>query len=99
MADWYLKKVLCQFDSRFSDVYDQTSGYVHLSDKAFYQTVKSCDNYTIEWQIGTPLLERHNHVLIEAADAFIHFTQLHYKMLAAVAESKTRYDAAYEDDQ
>lgn len=99
MTDKHLKEVLCQFDSRFSAVYDQTSGYIHLSDKAFYQTVKSCDDYVIEWQIGMPLLERHNHVLVEATDAFIHFTRLHYKMLAAVAESKTRYDAAHENEQ
>lgn len=95
MCDGYLKKVLCKFDSRFSDVYNQASGYIHLSNKAFYQTVKKCDNYTIEWQIGAPLPERHYHVLIEATQAFIHFTKLHNKMLTTVAESKQQFDALY----
>lgn len=95
MTDRYMKKELCKMDSRFADVYDQASGYIHLSDKAFYQTVKSCDNNIIEWQIGTPLLEKHNTVLLEAADAFVCYTRLHYKMLTAVAESKQSFDREY----
>ena len=42
---------------------------------------------------GQNLLERHNPVLIEAAEAFIHFVKFHFKMLKAVAESKERFDA------
>lgn len=93
MSDGYLKGELSKLDSVFADVYDQASGYVHLSEKAFYQMVASCEDYKINFYAGPNLLERHNPFLIEAAEAFIHFVKLHFKMLEAVAESKERLDA------
>lgn len=93
LTDGHLKDELTKMDSRFEQVYDQASGYVHLSDKAFYQTVASCDDNTIEFYVGPGLLEKHNPVLLEAADAFIHFVRLHFKMLKVVVESKQRFDA------
>lgn len=93
MSDGYLKDELSKQDSVFAQVYDQASGYVHLSDKAFYQMVESCKDNTIRFYAGANLLERHNPVLIEAAEAFIHFVKLHFKMLNAVAKSKERFDA------
>lgn len=48
LKDFYLKEELNKIEPHFSAVYDNTSGYIHLSDKAFYQTVNTCDNYTIE---------------------------------------------------
>lgn len=97
LKDGYLKDELSKLDPGFSIVYDNTSGYIHLSDKAFYQTVKSCDNEVIEWVIGTTLLERFNPLLIESADAFVHFVQLHYQILSAVVKSKERVDREYQD--
>ena len=94
MFDGYLKDELTKWDPVFAQVYDQASGYVHLSDKAFYQMVESCDDSIISLYAGPNLLERHNPALIEAAEAFIHFVKLHFKMLKAVAESKERFDAA-----
>ena len=52
----------------------------------------------MEWQIGQALQERFNPLLLEAADDFIHFIKIHYKMLQAVVESKKRYDATHEDE-
>lgn len=98
MSDAYLKKKMTLFNKYFSDVYDCASGYIHFSDKAFYQTVISCNDKTLEWQIGQSLQERFNPLMLEAADAFIHFTKLNYKMLQAVADSKRLYDAAHEGD-
>ena len=92
MSDGYLKDEISKMDSVFADVYDQASGYVHLSEKAFYQMVASCEDNKINLYAGPNLLERHNHILIEAAEAFIHFVKLHFKMLKAVAESKERFD-------
>lgn len=92
MYDWYLKNELTKQDPVFAEVYDQASGYVHLSDKAFYQMVQSCNDGTINLFAGPNLLELHNPVLIEVAEAFIHFVKLHFKMLKAVAESKERFD-------
>jgi len=98
MTDAHLKKKLAIFSTSFPDVYDRASGYIHLSNMAFYETVVNIDNYTISWQIGHQLQERFNPLLLEAADAFIHFTKLHYKMLQAVVDSKHRYDAIHEDN-
>lgn len=92
MTDGYLKGELSIIAPRFADVYNQASGYIHLSAKAFYQTVVKVEDNSIEWQVGRELPEKRNPVLIEAADALIHFVELHFKMLDAVADSKRRVD-------
>ena len=96
LSDSYLKKELSKIDSGFSDIYDQASGYIHLSEKAFYQTVVSCEDYHINFQIGHALPEKFNPILIEAADAFIHYVKLHYRILDAVVDSKRRFDSSQE---
>ena len=97
MLDGYLKGEITKIDSVFAKVYDNASGYVHLSEKAFYQTVEKCEDYQFEFQIGRPLPEKRNTPLLEAADAYIHFVELHFKLLQAVVESKQRFDAAQND--
>lgn len=98
MTDANLKKKMAAFNAAFPSVYNQASGYVHFSDTAFYQTVVSINDSTIEWQIGQVLQERFNSMLLEAADAFIHFTEIHYKMLQAVVDSKMHYDAIQQEN-
>lgn len=93
LSDRHLKEELTKFDPRFANVYDQASGYVHFSEKAFYQTIVNCKDDVIEFQIGLKLPEKYNPYLIEAADAFIHFVELHFRILEAVAESKRHYDS------
>lgn len=97
LSDSYLKKEISKIDPVFKQVYNQASGYVHFSSKAFYQTVISCENNSIEFQVGRELPEKRNQVLLEAADAFIHFVRLHYKMLEKVAESKQKYEFSHSD--
>lgn len=92
MTDGYLKGELSKIDTRFADVYNQASGYIHLSAKAFYQTVVKVEDNSIEWQVGRELPEKRNPVLIEAADAFVHFVKLHFRMLESVMKSKERFD-------
>lgn len=99
MLDGYLKDQGAKMDSVFPTVYDNASGYVHLSEKAFYQTVDSCDDYGIGIQIGQPLPEKRNAPLLEAADTYIHFVNLHFKMLQAVVESKQRFDASQTENE
>ena len=93
MTDGHLKDEVAKIDPIFSTVYDNASGYVHLSEKAFYQTVDSCDNYGMGIQIGQELPEKRNAPLLEAANAYIHFVKLHFKLLQAVVDSKQRFDA------
>ena len=94
MTDGYLKDEITKIDGQFANVYDQASGYIHLSEKAFYQTVTDIDDDgKITLQIGQVLPEKRNDPLLECADAFCHFVKLHYKLLVPVVESKKRFDA------
>lgn len=97
MTDGYLKKKLGEMDSSIVMIYDNTSGYIHLSEKAFYETVVNCDNGKVEFQIGRELPEKRNPILIEMLEAFIHFVKLYYKMVTAVVDSKQKYDLANSD--
>lgn len=97
-TDGHLKDELSLLDPKFAQVYEQASGYVHLSEKAFYQTVEDVEDSTICFNIGHPLPEKRNIPLIEGAEAYIHFVRLHFKMLQAVADSKKRYDTEHVDE-
>ena len=99
MADWYLKEELTKIEPSFSRVYEQASGYIHLSSKAFYQTVKAIDDEMITVQVGHQLPEKRNEPLLEGASAFTHYVVLHYKMLNAVCESKVRFDAEQQNEE
>lgn len=92
MKDVVLRERLEDYDSQISDVYKKSSGYIHLSDVAFYSSVCAKDNYRIEFSIGLPIREEANEILLEGADAFIHYTLLQYQLLQAVVESKKRVD-------
>lgn len=92
MTDFHLKEEVSKFDPKFKQVYNQASGYIHLSEKAFYQIVTDLDNHgKLTLQVGHALPERQNKTLIECAEAFLHFILLHYEMLNAVGESKKRF--------
>ena len=90
MSDAILQKRLEAYDSNISDVYQRSSGYVHLSKVAFHLSTFSLDNHHIEFDIGLPLKEDGNKYLLEGADAFIHYMILLYRLLNAVVESKER---------
>ena len=92
MADWYLREKVNEIDKQFSQVYEKACGFVHFSDKAFYQTVSSLENNSIGLGIGIPLPEKRNTTLLECADAYIHFIDLNFHMLQAVADSKRKYE-------
>ena len=99
MRDGYLKDEVAKIDPIFSVIYDNASGYVHLSEKAFYQTVDSCEDCGMGIQIGEPLPEKRNEALLEATADYIHFVNLHFKMLQAVVESKQRFDASQSENE
>lgn len=100
MTDGHLKDEISKIDNQFAQVYDQASGFIHLSSKAFYQTVAEIgEDNRFAFQIGHPLPEKRNEPLIECAAAFVHFVKLHYKMLNAVVESKTRFDMEQHENE
>ena len=92
LSDGHLKDEVSKLDDQFKTVYNQASGFIHLSEKAFYQTVADVDDGKITIQIGGDLPEKRNEPLIECAEAFLHFIKLHYSMLYPVVDSKTRFE-------
>ena len=99
LTDSNLKNKLNNIDKRFGSVYSQSSGYIHLSDKAFYQTVDTCENYKIGFQIGLELPEKRNENLLECAEAFVYYCKLHFRLLKPVVESKKRLDEELDNNE
>ena len=94
ITDVYLKDKLSEIDSRFGEVYKQSSGYVHFSSKAFYQSVTAKENYHIEFRVGTELPERFNAVLLECAKAYTHYCKLQLRILLEAVRRKRRFEAS-----
>lgn len=90
MKDYILRERLAEYDVQLEQVYKNSSGYVHLSDKAFYSSVttSSSKQYDIEFSVGLPLKEKANPVLLEAADVFIHYVQLQNNLVNKVIISR-----------
>ena len=93
LSDGHLKDEVTKLDDQFKTVYDQASGFIHLSEKAFYQTIVDTDtDGMVTMQIGGALPEKRNEPLIECAEAFLHFIELHFSMLYPVVDSKTQFE-------
>lgn len=78
MKDYILRQRLAEYDGQLDLVYRNSSGYVHLSDKSLYSsaTIVSAEQYDIEFSVDAPLKEKANPILLEVADAFIHYIKL-----------------------
>ncbi len=101
MSDKLLKDGLAQYDSRFADVYDNTSGYIHYSEKSFYQSISALNGgeYDISIQISKYPLEKVNEALCECAEAFIHFTNFFIRMMEGAAISKSALDKKLDEEE
>ena len=80
-------------------VYNQASGFIHLSEKTLYQTVADVSDRKLSIQIGHALPKKRNEPFLECAEAFCHFVKLHYKILSAVVENKARFDQEHQEDE
>ncbi|MCR4618403.1 MAG: hypothetical protein K5669_09515 [Lachnospiraceae bacterium] len=92
MSDGYLKGLLVQYDEKFETVYDNTSGYVHFSEKAIYQSIYECEDMGIKFQVGGELNEKRNKYLIECAAAFLHYYSLFLHLMEGEAAWKKNFD-------
>ena len=101
MSDKLLKDGLTQYDNQFAVVYDNTSGYIHYSEKSFYQSVSALDGnkFHISIQISKEPAEKVNDALCECAEAFIHFTDLFTKMMYGAAISKAKLDKKLDEEE
>lgn len=97
MSDGYLKEKLDKYDPGFSGVYNQASGFIHFSSKAFYQSVHPKENYEIAFQVGGEQPEKINPVLLECIIAYIHYSKVLHKLMNIIAESKSEFDANYKE--
>lgn len=98
MKDGYLKEQISIFDSRFEDLYNSTSGYIHFADKGFFQSVRSKENNCISMQISKEISEEFNPLLIECLDAYIHYSKFFLNMFSSVIESKRTYDEQHKEE-
>lgn len=94
LTDAYLREQLNCYDSQFSDVYKQSSGYIHHSEKALYSIakVKEYKGKIIELNIGNPLSDEYNSVIFECTEAFIYFVEFQFRLTEPVVASKKRYE-------
>ncbi len=101
MSDKLLKDGLTQYDKQFAVVYDNTSGYIHYSEKSFYQSISTsnCKEYEISIQISKDPSERVNDALCECAEAFIHFTDFFIRMMYGAAISKAKLDKKLDEEE
>ena len=88
MTDAYLKEQLETFDSQVANVYNEASGFIHFSSKAFYQSVEEINGHKIRFGIGGDLPEKRNEPLIECTQAFIHYYKLFLHFMKSEAEWK-----------
>lgn len=98
MSDAQLKKRIGDIDSHFVEVYDQCSGYIHRSEKAFFSMARAGDKNTIGLNIGTPLDKDYDPIIYECVFAFKHYVELQFNVLCLpIAKSKQRLDAKIQD--
>ena len=68
MRDTYLKNEFGNIDSQLPIVYENTSGFIHFSAKAIYQSIYDCNDHTIKFQVGGELNEKRNETLIDTIE-------------------------------
>ena len=88
MSDGRLKDRLAEKYPEVKSVYEKCSGFIHLSDIAFYQTVNKMDQGGISLSVGGELPARYNDTLISLAQAYLHFCKIFVELLLPVAEAK-----------
>lgn len=93
MTDAYLNEKLEYYDKHISNVYKETSGFIHFSNKAVYQSITEfTDDGRIQCQVGGELPNKFNETLIECAVAYVHFYRLFLSMMCEVAVIKIKID-------
>lgn len=97
LKDFYLKEQLEKYDDKFATVYNNASGYVHFSEKGFFQSVSSLDEeYHIGIQVSHEVPEKANEYIVECVQAYLHFLRLFYWMFEDIIRVKNEYDQAHE---
>lgn len=90
MNDYNLRKRFSEYDEYVDVIYQNTSGFVHLSQKAFIACVGDLkdDSNSFSLSVGLDLKEEANTFLLEMVDAFTYYVQLQYMLLKNVVDSR-----------
>lgn len=96
MRDGRLKERLAEKYPEVKAVYEKCSGFIHLSDIAFYHTVNRMDQDGISLSVGGELPARYNDMLISLAQAYVHFCKIFVELLLPVAETKEQFEEMLE---
>lgn len=86
MKDWYLVKSLTAKYPWVQDVYDETSGYVHLSDKHYFNSVQGPpdeDSRTLRFVVSPRGAQLPDSAYVEAADAFLASAKLVFSLIGS----------------
>ena len=95
MTDTNLKKRMSEYYPEIEEIYNKSSGYVHLSEIAFHQafwTDQSDGDFRIRLSVGLAPRKELNPILIECAEVFCHFTEIEYGFYQKIIDSKKVFD-------
>ena len=98
MTDFNLKKRISEYYPEIEEIYNKSSGYVHLSEVAFHEAFWSEHSEQvgkIKFSVGFPPREKLNPTLIECAEIFCYFTEIEYELFQIVVDSKKIFDNKY----
>ena len=99
MTDKNLKEQIAQYDKQLPTIYDNTSGFIHFSAKAVYQSIYNTESNHIGFQVGGELNEKRNVNLLECASAYFHYYQFFLKFMEAEANWKKQYDISNQEKE
>lgn len=95
MTDFNLKKRISEYYPEIEEIYNKSSGYVHLSEVAFHEVFwaeRFEKRDKIKFSVGLPPREKLNPILIECAEVFCHFTEIEYDFYQKIIDSKKVFD-------
>jgi len=95
MTDFNLKKRISEYYPEIEEIYNKSSGYVHLSEVAFHEAFwaeRFEKRDKIKFSVGFPPREKLNPILIECAEVFCHFTEIEYDFYQKIIDSKKVFD-------
>ena len=95
LKDFYLKEQLGKYDEKLVQVYNNASGYVHFSEKGFFQSVRAEEDNAISVQVSHNIPEEANKYIIECIEAYIHYLKLFYKLFIDLIRVKIEYDSTH----
>lgn len=96
MTDAYLKEQITVYEKHFTNVYNNTSGYIHFSEKSFFAITRAMEDNIISFNIGCELDEECNPFLIECFEAYIHYLKFYLSLFKPITDSKRRLDEKLE---